>query len=170
MSFDLNAFMGQNHDFARGYTFYAWVTGGVGMTPDHQYLVKSSKLPATAIDAAELNWQGNKYKIGTTQTFTDFTISYVVDTEDALRKSYVEWMTQIHNPETNMHGFVGGESGGYLGVVHLQHLSHVNASTIMEYELRGAWPTSVGELSLDYSSKEMATFDVTFAYQFHVAK
>jgi hypothetical protein len=27
-----------------------------------------------------------------------------------------------------------------------------------------AWPTSVGEVSLDYSSKEKSTMDITFSY------
>ena len=166
--FNLDAFIGANADFSRGYTFYATVRGPY-MKPDDKYLVRSSRLPTSVTDQAELNWQGMKYKIGTTQSYSDFTISYQVDVRDDIRYAYETWMNRdIHNPTTNQHGIVGGFTGGYLGEVVLEHISHTDLERpIMTYKLRGAWPINIGELALDYSAKDVATFDVTFAYQYH---
>jgi hypothetical protein len=161
--FNLDNFMAENRDFARGYTFYINVDGPIGEYG--KYLVKSSSLPASTIPVAEVNWQGNKYKLGTTQEFQEFTVTYNVDKDDMIRMDYVNWERMIHDPETNLHG----NPEGYMSDIHLEHLDHRTGGPLMIYRLVQAWPTSVGALALDYGSKEIAYFDVTFAYQYHVS-
>lgn len=159
--FDLNSFVSANMDYSRGYTFYATVQKG-GFE-GHRHLVKSSTLPASTIGVSEVNWQGNKYKIGNTQEFTEFTISYNVDITDDIRKKYLEWMRDgIHNVETNIHG----DPKGYMFDITLEHLSHRTGDVILTYKLIQAWPSSITAMTLDYGSKEVATFDVSFQYQY----
>ncbi len=163
--FDLNKFMADGRDFARGYTFY--VTLPVGpFKSDSVYLVKSSSLPVGTINPIETDWQGNKYKLAGTQEYTDFSVTFNVDVEDNIRLTFVNWQKSIHNTENNIHG----SPGEYMKDVIVEHISHVTGESIMTYTLVKAWPTSVGELALDYSSQDVATFDVTFAYQFHKTK
>ena len=38
---------------------------------------------------------------------------------------------------------------------------------VHKMKLIGAWPTTVAELTLDYSAKDIATFDVTWRYIRH---
>lgn len=47
-----------------------------------------------------------------------------------------------------------------------QEVWHLNSQgdPIMKYKLVSAWPSTVGEMTLDYSSKEVATFDLTFKF------
>jgi hypothetical protein len=161
--FSLDDFMSKNRDFARGYTFYAQIRGGGLDSDDIKYLVKASSLPASTIPVAEVNWQGNKYKLGTTQEFQEFTITYNVDPDDDIRKRFLEWERNIHSPVTNIHG----DPNAYMADIELNHLSHRDGSIIMTYFLIQAWPTGVGALTLDYGTKEVAYFDVTFAYQYH---
>lgn len=159
--FDLNSFIGENRDFARGYTFYASIPA---MNQEFgKRLVKSTRLPASNTPVAEVNWQGNKYKIGTTQEFQEFTITYNVDPDDRIRFLFTNWMQEVHNPENNLHG----DPMSYMRDLRLEHLSHRDGTPIMVYTLIYAWPSSVGELSLDYGTKEIAYFDVTFNYQWH---
>jgi len=161
--FNLDAFMAANADYARGYTFYINVAS-TWLENEHQrFLVKSSSLPASTITPAEVNWQGNIYKIGTTQEFAEFTVMYSVDVNDTLRKNYEDWMKFIHDAETNEHG----DPLEYMVDIDLEHISHTTGDLIMTYKLIKAWPSLVGEMALDYASKEVATFDVTFTYQYH---
>jgi hypothetical protein len=164
--FNLDAFIGQNADYARGYTFYINVNGGFVGSEFQRYLVRSSSLPASTNDVAEVNWQGNVYKLGTTQSFAEFTVSYSVDINDDIRRQYVNWVTYIHNPEDNLHG----NPNEYMQDVDLEHLSHTSGNVIMKYKLIKAFPSVVGEMTLDYSSKEVASFDVTFTYQYHISE
>lgn len=161
--FNLQDFMSKNKDFARGYTFYIIVNGGHVTEQDQRYLVRSSSLPTTTNPAATVNWQGNAYKIGTTQEFSDFTVTYSSDIFDRLRNQYLTWSRKIHDPQTNLHG----HPEAYMVDIDLEHLSHFDGNVIMKYKLVGAWPSQVGELALDYGNKDVAQFSVTFTYQYH---
>lgn len=163
MGFNLDSMVGSYKDFARGYLFYAKVTGGgVSFDSKHPYLVNSTVLPAQAIEPITTNWQGNEYKIGGVNTFSDFTITFKSDVKNDLRTKFLEWTKEIHNPTTNVHG----NPDKYFGQVDLTQLD-VEGKPIMSYSLINAWPSSVGEMTLDYSSKEISTFDVVFTYQYH---
>jgi len=162
--FNLDAFIGANADYARGYTFYINVTSEWVTNEQQRFLVKSSTLPASTIAPAEVNWQGNAYKIGTTQEFAEFTVTYSVDIQDKIMLDYDKWVKYIHNPEDNKHG----DPVRYMVDVELEHISHTTGDTLMTYKLIKAWPSNLGEMALDYASKETATFDVTFTYQYHI--
>jgi hypothetical protein len=156
-------------DYSRGYLFYldinAMPVGGI--TRDLRYLVRTTNLPASTIEVATTNWQGNAYKLGTTQTFEDLTVSFNADVNDNIRHTMLNWVELVHNASSNVHG--GPQTGAaYMTTVTLQHLSHQDRNQpISTYKLIGAYPTVVGQMSLDYANKDVAQFDVTFTYQYH---
>jgi hypothetical protein len=43
-----------------------------------------------------------------------------------------------------------------------------SGTPIKKYTLFNAWPKALGTVSLDYASTDIATLDVTFAYQYYV--
>lgn len=165
MGFNLDSMIGAYKDFARGYLFYARVTspGSAALDQNHPYLVQSTTLPAQSIEPITTNWQGNEYKIGGTNTFSDFTITFKSDTDQDLRTKFLQWVKAVHDPVSNKHG----KPNEYFGQVDLTQID-VNGEKVMSYSLINAWPSGVGEISLDYSNKEISTFDVTFTYQYHV--
>lgn len=163
MGFNINDMVARYSDFARAYLFYAQISvSPVSIPVNHPYLVSSTSLPAQTIEPIDTNWQGLVYSFGGTNTFEDFTVTFKCDTGQDLRSQFINWMYKIHNPETNVHG----NPAEYFGIVGLSQLS-VDGTPIMKYDLINAWPTSVGEITLDYSSKEVSTFDVTFKYTYH---
>lgn len=173
MGFSIDHLVGVYKDFARGYLFYAevvWPVGlAVGGIPTHQFLVSSTQLPPNTIDTTEVNWQGMKYNVPTTQTFENHTITFKSDHGQELRKSFLRWMKGMHDPVTNTQVLsTGGQTLGYAGVVKLTQLDG-NQQPVMTYNLINAFPVSVGEIALDYGTKEISTFNVDFSYQYHVA-
>ena len=64
-SFNLDGFMNKVKDYSRPYLFYCKIFNSP-LSGDHVYLVKSTKLPAQTITKTEADWQGNKYKLATT--------------------------------------------------------------------------------------------------------
>lgn len=168
-NFNIDSFLAAYSDFAKGYTFYCKldnVPGGVNLLPDHHFLVKSTTLPQNTLGEAETDWQGNKAKIATTQEYEDFEITFKSDVRADLRNQLLRWNGLIHNPVTNAHGSPS-QSGGYLGTVILEHLNQ-QGEVITTYQLVGAWPKVVGTVTLDYASKEMVEFSVTFTYLYHL--
>ena len=163
MGFNLDSMIGAYKDFARGYLFYARINGPVEIGKDHPYLVQSTTLPTQTIEPITTNWQGNEYKIGGVNTFGDFSITFKSDVTQNIRTNFLKWMEMIHNPVTNIHG----KPDEYFGTIDLTQIN-TEGNEIMSYSLINAWPSSVGEITLGYESKEISTFDVTFAYQYHV--
>ena len=163
MGFNLDSMIGAFKDFARGYLFYARITNPVtALDQNHPYLVNSTTLPTQTIEAITSNWQGNEYKIGGVSTFAELTISFKCDTAQELRSDFLKWMKKIHDPVSNVHG----TPSEYFGQVDLSQLNS-EGRAIMSYSLINAWPSAVGEITLDYGTKEISTFDVTFTYQYH---
>jgi len=165
VDFGINGFMRRYEDYSRAYLFKCWIhhLKGKYFVIDQEYLVKSTKLPETTIGEVEMDWQGSKYKLASTQEYQDFTISFKMDIRDNIRHKFVKWARDIHNTETGRHG----NPNDYLSDITLDHLSSQRGNTIMKYIFVGAWPKAIGEVTLDYSSKEVASFDVTLSYQYH---
>lgn len=163
MGFNLDDMIGKYKDFARGYLFYANVTSPVSIDGDHPYLVNSTSLPVQTLETTSTNWQGNEYKFATVNTFDTFEITFKSDVSQGLRRNFLSWMKMIHDPVSNNHGF----PGDYFGQVDLTQLN-TSGDGVMSYSLINAFPSSVGEVSLDYGTREVSTFSVTFTYQYHV--
>jgi len=163
VAFNLQGLWGKHRDFARAYLFECRINGfNTEFDTEFAHLVKSTRLPERSISQITTDWQGNNYKIGGTSEYTDFSITFNVDEYGNIRTEFMKWQDKIHEPENNIHG----SPDEYFKDITLKHLNGIGNS-IVTYKLIDAWPTSVGEISLDYSTKEIATFDVTFAYQYH---
>lgn len=164
VEFNLNAFKSTYRDYARGYLFYAKINSNTYFNDINSYLVKTTTLPATNIDQIEAAWQGHVYKLAATPTYDDLTITFNVDIHHELHDKMMRWSTYLNNPIDNMHGLPSG--GIYFSDITLKQLNG-QGMTIKTFILNEAWPKTVGEISLDYTAKEVSSFDVTFAYQYH---
>lgn len=167
--FNLQAFMSHYENYARSYLFYFNIIsdGGSGIDKNVTYLVSSTELPAGNVDEGTVNWQGNIRKIATTTQFGDLSVTFNLDDKAATnaRNQFLKWQQKIHDPATNKHG-IPSNGQGYYGELNLQHLDG-QGNVMTEYKIFGAFPKSVGAVSLDYGSKNIATFQVSFTYQYH---
>lgn len=159
--FNIDSFKSNYTDLGRAYTFLVLLNNSFGSlsTEKVKYLVNASSLPASTIDVAEVNWQGNIFPLATTHLFEDWTITFKHDDTAQLRKDLIKWHEAIHDPKTNIHG----SPVDYMLDQEVWHLNS-QGDPIMKYKLVSAWPSTVGEMTLDYSSKEVATFDLTFKF------
>jgi len=166
MAFNINDFKANFGDGAKSNLFYykpQFPPGVAEMTPDQaMYLVKSTQFPSTTLDEAVLSWQGMDWKMATKHTYSDITISFNVDYNAKIRMLFEDWSKMAHNPATNEYGL----HSDYMADQILQMLGY-NGTVIMEAKLVHAWPKEVGQITLDYSSAEIATFDVTWTYAYH---
>jgi hypothetical protein len=129
------------------------------------FLVKTAQMPSTAMDEVVINWQGFDWKFGGKHTYTDVTITFNVDLEAKVRDLFESWINLIHNPLTNFYTTHDVHMKDQI----LQMLGY-EGQVILEFTLHDAWPKEVGQIAVDYSSTEVATFDVTFTYSYHEVK
>ena len=164
-NFDINSFMANYSNGARQYLFYILLDnpmGSLGMDRT-SYLVRSSSIPEWTIEPITTNWQGNEYKQGSTHTFGDWTVEFNVDARSKVHDDFEAWQSLIHDPTSNMHG----DPLSYMRNQTIQLLDGFG-DKIKERTLIAAWPSTVGEIALDYGTKDVANFSVTFSYQYYV--
>jgi hypothetical protein len=169
-SFNIEQYKSRFGDGAKASLFYyqpTWPAGiGSLVTPENaMYLVKSTQIPSTTIETGTLNWQGFDYKYATKHTYSTITVTFNVDLKAKIRLQFENWMNLMHNPLDNTYA----TSSEYMADQRLQMVGY-QAETLLEFTLHHAFPTEIAQISLDYSTPEVATFDITLTYQYHTIK
>jgi len=169
--FDLGSFASQLSSVgaARGYLFeivpqFPVITNTPGV--DGGYLVRSSSLPASTFEPITLTWQGYDFKMPGKETFAEWTVTFTCDLNTGMHSAFMQWFHQIHDRKTNL----WNEPTVLMTDQHASLLSYVTGNPIMTYSFYHAWPSSIGEIALDYAGTDVATFDVTYTYQYHTVK
>ena len=139
---------------------YAQVGGEI---EDLAFLCTSTSLPEMAIGTVTVPFRGRNIKIAGDRTIATWNITVLNDTDFKLRNAFERWQNGIQNMS---------DSEGLTNPVDYQVDAFVdqldrNGATIKSYTLRGAHPTSIAAIALDYETNNaIETFDVTFAYQY----
>lgn len=161
---------------ARSYLFYMqpiFPTGAsaIYVTISRQatpiYLVRATSLPSSNFDELTASWQGFDYKAAGKRSYDTWNVTFTVDQYAGIRQAFVEWQDKILDPRTNRHG-VPGDGGGYMADQLVSLINFDFNSEAITYKLVGAYPSTVGEVTLDYADSAYATFDVTFTYQYFI--
>ncbi len=138
------------------------VGGTDNNTEDFKYFVKSTTLPESNVEETSTFYMGHQYKLSSTRRTNDWTVTFVVDDNAYVLKKFWDWHLLLHNPESGMYG----SAKDYMTDQTIQLLG-IDGSPICTYNLFGAWPKSIGQVSLDYATNDFANVDVTFTYQYH---
>lgn len=166
-AFNIEAFKARFGDGAKSSLFYYqpnWpgaLDADLG-EEDAVYLVKTSQLPSTTLEEVTLNWQGFDWKYPGKHTYTGVTITFNVDIEAKIRMLFEKWSNLAHNPVTNFYN----THNVFMADQKLQMIGF-QGQVILEFTLHDAWPQEIAQITMDYSSTEVATFDVTFTYSYH---
>jgi hypothetical protein len=139
---------------------YAQVGGEI---EDLAFLCTSTSIPAMTIGNVNVPFRGRVIKIAGDRTFASWSINVLNDTNFKLRNAFERWQNGINNMTDNE-----GLSNpvDYQVDVFVDQLDR-NGNTLKSYTLRGAYPTSIGTIDLNYETNDaIEDFDVTFEYQY----
>src|SRR5210317_2044462 len=139
---------------------YAQVGGEI---EDLAFLAQATSIPAMTVGKINVKFRGRDVKIAGDRTFTSWSVTVIYDTDFKLRNAFERWQNGINNMSDN-EGLVNPVD--YQVDAFVDHLDR-NGNTIKSYTLRGAYPTSVDAIELDYNTVDaIETFGVTFEYQY----
>lgn len=162
--FNIDTFRNKFRTGARSYLFYLTpvfpITLG-GPWEEGTYLVRSTSLQSSSFDDLISSWQGFDYKTAGKRTFDTWSCSFTVDLNANIRKKYAQWANLILNPADNKHAFPE-----VYQVTQSITLVGLDFNDIMKYNLRYAYPSQIGETTLDYANSDFATMDITFTYTY----
>jgi hypothetical protein len=136
---------------------------GLGRNEDvYSYLVKTTILPGISFDEKVIEWSGVPYRFPGNSTYNDWTVTLNVDEGGDVLKLFNTWCRKIQNPETGVRG-----STYMYFADQFVHMLDYSGNIMSTYRFIGSWPKSIGDVTLDYSSNEVATVDITFSYQYY---
>ena len=143
---------------------YAQVGGEI---EDLAFLCTATTIPAMTLGTATVPFRGRQIKIAGDRTFADWSITVLNDTNFKLRDAFERWQNGINNMTDN-EGLTNPVD--YQVDAFIDHLDR-NGNNIKSYTLRGAYPTEVSTIDLNYATNdEVESFTVTFGYQYFEAR
>jgi len=139
---------------------YAQVGGEI---EDLAFLCQATSIPAMSVGSIPIKFRGRDVKIAGDRTFASWSVTVINDTDFKLRNAFERWQNGINNMSDN-EGLVNPVD--YQVDAFIDHLDR-NGNTIKSYTLRGAFPTTIDEIPLDYNTvDDIERFGVTFEYQY----
>lgn len=136
------------------------------LAEDSKFLVKAAQLPASQVGVIDVPFRGRKLKVSGDRSYADWSTTITNDHSFGLRVALEKWSELIQN-----HNFALGanELSQYFGTAIVRQLDR-DANQIRAYKFRGIWPTTVGEIGLDFDSTDQVEYyDCTWAVQYWTA-
>ena len=166
-AFNIEAFKAKFGDGAKTSLFYFQPQWPPSLQADVNqqdaiYLVKTAQMPSTALEEVTLNWQGFDWKFPGKHTYTDIVITFNVDLKAKIRNTFENWSNLCHDPKTNIYSV----HSIFMADQRMQMVGY-EGEVILEFTIHDAWPKEISQITMDYASTEVATFDVTFTYSYH---
>ena len=143
---------------------YAQVGGEI---EDLAFLCRATSIPGMEVANINVPFRGRSIKIAGDRTIPAWSVTVFNDTNFKLRNAFERWQNGINNMTDNE---------GLTNPVDYQVDAFVdaldrNGNTIKSYTLRGAYPTSVSLMDLNYETVDaIQTFTVSLEYQYFEAR
>jgi len=139
---------------------YAQVGGEI---EDLAFLARATSIPSMEVANIAVPFRGRAVKIAGDRTIPSWSLTVYNDTNFKLRNAFERWQNGINNMTDN-EGLTNPVD--YQVDAFVDHLDR-NGNTIKSYTLRGAFPTTIGGIALDYEEQgAIEQFEVTFEYQY----
>ena len=140
--------------------FPAYAGGDVELT---SFMCRAAQLPRSVVEAVPVPFRGRILNVAGDRSFEPWTVAILNDTGFEVRDSMERWMNGINGHTANT-GITNPND--YQTDLIVDQLDR-DESVIKRYNIRGAFPTTVGEIQLQYDQAgEVEVFDVVFSYQY----
>jgi hypothetical protein len=153
------------HGGMRSNLFTVTVNSPYGDKDDFSFKCKAATIPQKNTGVISIPYMGRDYKVPGDTTFDAWNTTVFADEQLLVRKTFEDWMDAINNAELN----TSVNSNAFAHMVNGTITTYSRDGSVANvYEIRGLFPSTIGEISLDWSTKDtVAEFPVTFNYQYY---
>ena len=139
---------------------------GIGVPDDFAFLCKAANFPTSSIDVTEINYMGRPFRIPGNRAAQDWTTTIYNDENFSIRNSLENWMEQISSHVSNKRATGMSGINSYTGTLNVQQLQKTGGTAGKQYIFTQAWPYTLAEITVDWDTNEMQTYDVTWAFSY----
>ena len=139
------------------------LTRGSGVNAD--LLVKAAQFPGSTVAPMPINYGGRIIKLTGFRTFDNWTVTVLNDEDFSHRKWIQQWMYAIAgDPDGERSKIKRGSL--YNAPVNMEVHAHNNTGLkVSSWNFINAWPTALGDITLDWSSDTIQEYTIEFAYE-----
>ena len=136
-------------------------TSNTGQLPILVERAMNVTVPETSVETIEIPYKSrSSYYAGRDAAGHTIDITFWESEDHESYRFFKNWIESISNSEVG-----GGVTRDLYGAeLKIKQMAHDSSTVTITHRLTKVFPTSVGEISLDYSASEHTQFTVTFSY------
>ncbi len=133
-----------------------------------EFLVKATTIPASTIGSYDVFYHGKAIHVAGDRSFDTWDTTIINDEDFGIRNSLESWMAAISNHKLNtrdkeVFAKTEGDSAKYKTSLMVHQFSKAG-DDLRTYIFKGAWPSALSTINLDWSSQEIEEFTCTWMY------
>lgn len=130
------------------------------------FMAEATALPMDKLGEIEVPYMGRKSYYPGDRTFDPWTMTVINDENSKIRDAFERWMSALNQHIGNTRDFTAATPAGYTTDAYIQQLSKLDLPPIKQYAMKGAFPTELGAIELDWGTMDtIEKFQVTLRYQ-----
>lgn len=130
-----------------------------------QLYCEQASLPSITFASQPVRSYGEQREVVYDRTFEAVSLTFIIDRQFKVKEYFDKWVDKIIDPTTRLSGYYNEYARGMKITV-----LDINDMAMYETELFEAYPKTIGAVTLDNNSKDIAKLQVTFNYKHHVNK
>ena len=133
---------------------------------DFNFLCKATTLPGDTIDVATVTYMGRGINIPSNRAAVQWTTTVYNDEGMEIRNNVESWMEQLNSHKTNVRAAAMIAIQSYTGTLKVRQFAKAGGVSTKSYEFVDAWPSAVGDITVDWETNEIETYAVTWEYSY----
>ena len=133
---------------------------------DFNFLCKAASLPGDTIETATVTYMGRGINIPANRAAATWETTIYNDEGMEIRNNLESWMEQLNSHKTNVRAAAMIAIQSYTGTLKVRQFAKAGGVSTKSYEFVDAWPSAVGDITVDWETNEIQTYTVTWEYSY----
>ena len=133
---------------------------------DFKFLCKATTLPGDTIDVATVTYMGRGINIPSNRAAVQWTTTVYNDEGMGIRNNIESWMEKLNSHKSNVRDSGMSQIQSYTGTLKVKTFEKAGTVIPKSYEFIDAWPSAIGDITVDWETNEIQTYSVTWEYSY----
>jgi hypothetical protein len=133
---------------------------------DFKFLCKATTLPGDTIDVATVTYMGRGINIPSNRAAVQWTTTVYNDEGMGIRNNIESWMEKLNSHKSNVRDSGMSQIQSYTGTLKVKTFEKAGTVIPKSYEFIDAWPSAVGEITVDWETNDIQTYDITWEFSY----
>ena len=133
---------------------------------DFKFLCKATTLPGDTIETATVTYMGRGINIPANRAAATWETTIYNDEGMEIRNNLESWMEQLNSHKSNVRATAMTQIQSYTGTLKVKTFAKAGSTITKSYEFIDAWPSAIGEITVDWETNDIQTYDITWEFSY----